>query len=171
MSSNPNPYTALAAESVKYYLENGRMPGLPQNLPEELKKKAGVFVSIKKGKKLRGCIGTMAPSEDNLALEIIRNAVSAAAKDPRFDPVSKEELPSLTFSVDVLTPAEKADRGGLDCKKYGIMIASGHKQGILLPNLEGIDTVEEQIDICRKKAGLGKNEPIEIFRFRVERYS
>lgn len=147
------------------------MLGLPLDLPEELKRNAGVFVSIKKGKQLRGCVGTMAPSEDNLALEIIRNAVSAAAHDPRFDPVSKEELSSLTFSVDVLTPAEKTDRGGLDCKKYGIMIASGDKQGILLPNLEGIDTVEEQIDICRKKAGLGENEPIEISRFRVERYS
>lgn len=171
MPSTPNPCLALAIKAVKYYLESGKILSCPQNLPEELKRKSGAFVSIKKGKTLRGCIGTVAPTEKNLAIEIIQNAVNAATKDPRFSPISKTELAGLNFSVDVITPSEKVDHiSDLDCKKYGIIVKSKDKQAVLLPDLEGVDTVDQQIDICRKKASLQEDEPIQIYRFQVERY-
>ncbi|MFQ5672731.1 MAG: AmmeMemoRadiSam system protein A [Nitrospinales bacterium] len=167
----PHPHVALAIDAVKYYLENGEPLPCPKNLPEAMKRKSGTFVSIKKNGVLRGCIGTITPSEPDLAREIIRNAVSAATRDPRFPPVSRKELADLTFSVDVLTPPEKVDDvSDLDAGKYGIILKGETKQAVLLPNLEGIDTVEEQMTICRKKAGLRKNDPVELFRFRVERF-
>jgi len=168
----PPPHVALAIDAVKYYLENGEPPPGPAPLPEELKRRGGAFVSIKKNGKLRGCIGTVTPAEPSLAREIIRNAISAATRDPRFPPVSPEELAGLTFSVDVLTPPEKVSGvAGLDAGTYGVILKSGDKQAVLLPDLEGIDTVEAQIDICRKKAGVGENDPVELLRFRVERFN
>ena len=143
----------------------------PENLPAELKKRAGVFVSIKNKTALRGCIGTIDPIEDNLAQEIIRNAVHAATEDPRFSSITSDELPDLAFSVDVLTPLEKVnDLSQLDCKKYGLLLKGKSRQGVLLPDLETVNTVEDQIRICRKKASLKENDPVEMFRFRVERY-
>lgn len=167
-----HPYLELAIRAVQYYLENGKILPCPDDLPAELQTRAGAFVSIKKDKKLRGCIGSIAPTEKNLAMEIISNAVNAATKDPRFSPVTKNELPDLAFSVDILGPTEKVDKvSELNCKKYGIIINSGSKQGVLLPNLEGVNTVEEQIRICRAKANLNAIESIDIYRFEVKRYS
>jgi AmmeMemoRadiSam system protein A len=168
----PHPCLELAAKAVRYYLESGKLLPCPDSLPPELQTRAGTFVSIKKDRKLRGCIGTIVPTEKNLAMEIIHNAVNSATKDPRFSPVTKNELPSLVFSVDILGPPEKVENvSHLDCKKYGIIVKSGSKQGVLLPNLDGVNTVEEQIRICRAKANLNSTEPIDIYRFEVQRYS
>lgn len=161
----------LAVKSVQHYLRHREWLPCPADIPDELKKRAGVFVSIKNQKNLRGCIGTITPVEDNLALEIIRNAIHAATEDPRFSPITSDEIPYLSFSVDVLTPMEKVKNpADLDCKKYGLLLKSGHKQGVLLPDLEGVPTVEEQIRICRKKARMNTDEPVEMFRFQVIRY-
>lgn len=166
-----HPIVDLAVKSVHYYLRHKKILPCPADIPDELKTKAGAFVSITKQKALRGCIGTITPVEGNLAMEIIRNAVHAAMEDPRFSPVSSDELPHLSFSVDVLTPLEKVNTAcELNCKEYGLVLKNEHKQGVLLPDLEGVDSVEEQIRICRKKAGLKSDEPVEMFRFQVKRY-
>lgn len=167
----PHPFVALAIKSVQYYLDHNSYLPCPENLPDEFKAKSGAFVSIKKNKSLRGCIGTILPAEDNLAQEIVRNAVHAAIQDPRFPPVTCKELPDLTFSVDVLSPLEKIrDVSELDCKRYGVLLKNDNKQGVLLPDIEGVETVEDQVRICRKKAGLDEDEPAEMFRFQVKRY-
>ena len=171
MKTNSHPYVVLAIESVHHYLEHGVPPPRPEPLTEDLQKKKGAFVCIKNGSKLRGCIGNLTPIHDNLAAEIIQNAVSAATRDPRFPPIDKKELANLTFSVDVLTPLEKVDNvSKLDCRKYGVAVKSGEKLGVLLPDLEGVDTVQKQIEICLKKGGIEKTESCEMFRFEVKRY-
>ncbi len=162
----------LARQSIIYYLKNKKRLSLPDNLPPELtEKRAGVFVSLKKNGKLRGCIGTFLPTQDNIALEIIENAISAAVHDPRFSPVTLDEVEKLTISVDILSaPEEVKDISELDPKKYGIIVIHGYKKGLLLPDLEGVDTVEQQIDIARQKAGIYVNEDFKIERFEVKRY-
>ncbi|MDD4081606.1 MAG: AmmeMemoRadiSam system protein A [Eubacteriales bacterium] len=167
-----NPYVRLAVESFTHYLKNGRMMPKPYGLPGELaKRRAGAFVTLRKGGALRGCIGTISPCQDTLAEEIIHNAVSAAFRDPRFEPVRAEELPHITCSVDVLdAPEPVQSMVDLDVKEYGVIVSSGSRRGLLLPNLEGIETVEEQVAIARQKAGIGPKEPIQLERFRVVRH-
>jgi AmmeMemoRadiSam system protein A len=136
-----------------------------------MKEKAGVFVSIHKKGDLRGCIGTFEPQEKNVAAEIITNAISSATRDPRFPPVSPEELKDLDYSVDVLTTPELVkDESQLDPKKYGVIVECGWRKGLLLPDLEGVDSVDYQIDICRQKGGIGPNDPVKLYRFEVKRY-
>ena len=165
-------YRSLARRSLEHAIKNGDTLKLPDDLPDELmKNKAGVFVSLHKNGRLRGCIGTIAPTTANIAREIIQNAVSAGLKDSRFDPVSAEELPYLTYKVDVLAEPEPiSGPDELDVKRYGVIVTSGYKRGLLLPNLEGIDTVEEQISIARKKAGISEGSPVKLERFEVIRH-
>ncbi|NMD42060.1 MAG: AmmeMemoRadiSam system protein A [Firmicutes bacterium] len=161
----------LARRALHHYLEHGRPPAAPDPLPDELSMQAGAFVSLKKRGKLRGCIGTIEPVRRNLAEEIIANAVSAGIKDPRFAPVRLEEIDELIISVDVLMAPERVESPAeLDPRKYGVLVRSGHRSGLLLPDLEGIDTVAEQIAIARRKAGIGPREAIELYRFEVRRY-
>ncbi|TYP58749.1 AmmeMemoRadiSam system protein A [Thermosediminibacter litoriperuensis] len=165
-------YVKLARRSLETYVKTGRVMDVPGNLPREmLEQRAGVFVSIKKHGQLRGCIGTIMPTRRNIAEEIIKNAISAGCEDPRFFPVEPEELPELTYSVDVLTPPEPIDSPDkLDPKKYGVIVKRGNRTGLLLPDLEGIDTVEEQINIALRKAGIRPGEGYELFRFEVIRH-
>ena len=143
----------------------------PGEIPEEFKMSAGVFVSLKKKGRLRGCIGTVFPQQGNIIEETIHNAISAGHRDPRFHPVRDEELDDLDISVDVLRASEPVDgKEDLDPERYGVIVRSGRKQGLLLPNLEGVDTVEEQVDIARQKAGISPGEPLELERFEVVRY-
>lgn len=136
-----------------------------------MKERAGVFVSLHKGGSLRGCIGTFSPTTGNVADEVIRNAIESSTRDPRFPPVMENELKELEISVDVLTqPEAVASIADLDPKCYGCIVKSGSRRGLLLPDLEGVDTVDEQIAICRRKAGIGEKEPVELFRFKVRRY-
>lgn len=167
-----SPHVKLAKKAVETYVRENRVIDVPPDVPEELKNtRAGVFVSLKKNGALRGCIGTIEPVQDNLAEEIIANAISAAVRDPRFLPVEEDELDELTYSVDVLKPAEPVhDIRELDPKRYGVIVECGSRRGLLLPDLEGVDTVEEQIDIARRKAFIGPHEPIRLYRFEVVRY-
>jgi AmmeMemoRadiSam system protein A len=134
-------------------------------------KKAGTFVSLKKHGQLRGCIGTISAATGSIAEEIINNAVSACSRDPRFHPVTSEELDELVYSVDILGDTEDIDSpNDLDVKRYGVIVTSGNKRGLLLPNLEGVDTVEQQIAISKKKAGIRESEKVELQRFEVVRH-
>ena len=120
---------------------------------------------------MRGCIGTFAPTAKNIAEEVIHNAISAATRDPRFSPVAPSELEEIDYSVDVLSEPEKiAGPEGLDPKRYGVIVKSGMRKGLLLPDIEGVDTVEEQIDIARSKAGIYTDEDVELYRVEVKRY-
>lgn len=170
---NEDMYVALARQSLEYFILNGSIMMIPENLDRELlDERAGVFVSLKKHGKLRGCIGTISPVHNSIAQEIIHNAVSSASHDHRFNPVTKDELTDLVYSVDVLGPAEKIVRKeDLDPEQYGVIVSSGMKRGLLLPNLEGVDTVEQQLDIAKRKAGIGPSEKITIERFEVIRHS
>ena len=155
-----SPYVRLARETVERYVDEGKRLSVPEYLPEEaLTRRAGTFVSLKKFGQLRGCIGTISPAEANIAEEIIHNAISASTRDPRFPPVSPSELKDLDYSVDILGETEDIDSPEeLDVKKYGVIVSSGYRRGLLLPNLEGIDDVEDQISIAMQKAGIRKGE-------------
>jgi len=136
-----------------------------------MKKRAGVFVSIHKLGELRGCVGTFEPTQKNVAEETIANAISSATRDPRFPPVAPDELSDLDYSVDVLTePEPVASQDQLDPRKYGVIVEAGWRRGLLLPDLEGVDSADYQIDICRQKAGITPDEPIKLYRFEVKRY-
>lgn len=171
--ANEDPWVQLARVSLETYVRTGQvLQALPDGLPAELTgRAAGAFVSLHKDGQLRGCIGTIAPTEANVAQEIVRNAVSAGTRDPRFPPVRERELDALEYSVDVLgEPEPVQSRSELDPKQYGVIVSCGHKRGLLLPNLDGVDTVEQQVDIARQKGGIGKNEPYSIERFQVVRH-
>lgn len=166
-------YVRLAHSTVETYVRTGEKPAVPDGLSKEMyERRAGVFVSIKKQGKLRGCIGTIRPVYGSIAEEIVENAVSASARDPRFLPIVPEELKYLTLSVDVLGEAEKIDSAaGLDVKRYGVIVSKGNKKGLLLPNLEGVDTVSEQVAIAKQKAGIREDdEDVLLERFEVVRH-
>ncbi len=167
-----DPWVSLARSSLEAYVRSGRTIPLPEGLPEELRlRRAGAFVSIHKNGRLRGCIGTIGPTCSCLGEEIIQNAVSAAVRDPRFDPIRPEELPLLDVSVDVLGEAEDiASEAELDVKRYGVIVTKGSRRGLLLPDLEGVDTPAEQVAIARQKAGIRPEETVRLQRFEVVRH-
>jgi AmmeMemoRadiSam system protein A len=165
-----HPLVELARKTVETYINEGKVLK-PEEFTPEMKQKAGVFVSIHKLGELRGCIGTIEPQRSNLAEEIIVNAISSATRDPRFFPVTPDELKDLEYSVDVLTTPEPVkSQDQLDPKRYGCIVEAGWRKGLLLPDLEGVDTVDYQIDICRQKGGISPNEPVKLYRFEVRRY-
>ncbi len=162
----------LARRSVEEYVRRRKVLQLPHDLTPEMKERLGVFICIKKRGELRGCIGTYQPCCENVGMEIIRNAVAAASQDPRFLPVAEEELSELAYSVDILTAPEKVDDlRGLDPKEFGVIVSCGSRRGLLLPDLEGVDTVADQIRITKMKAGIAPGEEVEVRRFRVRRYT
>jgi len=170
MARGLHPVVELAKETVERYIREGKTPK-PKKLTPEMKDRAGVFVSLHKHGQLRGCIGTFEPKEKNVAEEIIASAISSSTGDPRFPPVTMSELDDLEYSVDILTePEPVTDINQLDHKKYGVIVESDWKKGLLLPDLEGVDSVEEQIAICRLKAGISAGEPIKLYRFQVRRF-
>ena len=161
-------YVQLARLTVNSWITEKARPELPEELPEEmLKNRAGVFVSLHKDGRLRGCIGTIQATKKNIAEEIVENGISAATKDPRFSPVRADELNTLEISVDVLGNAEEIrSKEELDVKRYGVIVTKGFRRGLLLPNLDGVDTVDEQVSIALRKAGLSEHEK----NYRMERF-
>ncbi|MBP5451709.1 MAG: AmmeMemoRadiSam system protein A, partial [Treponema sp.] len=165
-------YVKLARASAEYYVKNGKVMEVPDWVPDEiLNAKAGAFVSVHKFGALRGCIGTILPTKDNLAQEIVRNAVSAVSEDPRFEAVEPGELKWLEINVDVLSEPKKIkSKDELDVKKYGVIVQSGYKRGLLLPDLDGVDTVDQQVSIAMRKGGISPGDKIELLRFEVVRH-
>ena len=167
-----DPFVRLARQTVESWVLDRKIPEVPDWITDEMRQnRAGVFVSIHKEGKLRGCIGTFLPTRENIAKEIISNAVSASTRDPRFDPIGPEELIWLEINVDVLSAPEKiSSTDDLDVRRYGVIVSSGSRRGLLLPDLDGVDTVEEQVDIARRKGGIRKDEPVTLERFEVVRH-
>lgn len=170
--SRETEYVQLARKTLEEYVLIGNIPELSTEASEELRHmSSGVFVSIKKDGELRGCIGTIQATKSTLGEEIISNAIKAGTQDPRFEPVDKEELDQLVYSVDVLSsPEEIEDIGCLDPKRYGVIVQKDGRSGLLLPILEGIDTVEQQINIALQKGGISPGEKYKKYRFEVVRY-
>jgi AmmeMemoRadiSam system protein A len=163
-------YVTLADRAIRAYVSNRQTVGPPEQLPEGMKRSAGVFVSIKKQGALRGCIGTFFPTEPSLAEELIANAIKSATADPRFPPIAPDELDELELTVDVLSEPEPCVESDLDPTRYGVIVESGWRRGLLLPDLPGVDSIAQQIDIARRKAGIRADEPCKLQRFTVERH-
>jgi AmmeMemoRadiSam system protein A len=164
-------YVILSRRALEAYVRAGKKIKPPEGLSEMKTARAGVFVSLKKFGQLRGCIGTISPCYASIAQEIIENAIAAGTKDPRFPAVDEHELEDLTYSVDVLSPAEPISGSWeLDVKKYGVIVSSGFRRGLLLPNLEGVDTIDEQVSIALRKAGIAPGESYKLERFEVVRH-
>lgn len=169
-----DPYVALARNTIGEYIRKGKVyrPQAGELTDEMRDTRAGAFVSIHEDGELRGCIGTIAATQDTLAEEIVANAISAATRDPRFPPIREEELGSLEISVDVLGEAEPIEsESALDVKRYGVIVEKGYRRGLLLPDLDGVDTVEDQIAIAKRKAGIREEErDVKMYRFEVIRH-
>lgn len=162
----------LAKDTVELYVRERKIykPDL-EEFKEFLNVKKGVFVTLHKNNNLRGCIGTYSPLRDNIIEEIIMNAISSSTEDPRFPPVSVKELPFIEYSVDILEdPEEVKNLDDLDPKIYGIIVSKGFRRGLLLPDIEGVDTVDEQLRISKLKAGINPlDEDVQIYKFKVTR--
>ena len=178
--SKENPFIALARASIEHWIKSG-MRLVFADIRNEFQdkdwtkyvenKRAGAFVSIHKDGQLRGCIGTIKPTQANVAEELIRNAIQASSSDSRFNPIEEEELPLLDIKVDILHEIEPIKSlEELDIKKYGVIVEAGYKRGLLLPNLEGVNTVKDQVDIAKRKAGITFREKYKLYRFEVTRY-
>lgn len=162
----------LARLSLETFVRTQRLAAVPAELSAALQnRRCGVFVSLKKDGCLRGCIGTIQPVRQNLAEEILYNAISAGTRDPRFSPVTPDELDFLVYDVDVLTEPEPIDSPQqLDVKRYGVIVQNGDRRGLLLPDLPGVDSVSQQIDIARRKGNIGERDSYQLWRFMVERH-
>jgi AmmeMemoRadiSam system protein A/AmmeMemoRadiSam system protein B len=164
---------ALARQVIETFVATGKVIGAPEKPSELLNQRAACFVSIKTfDGDLRGCIGTIEPEKNTLAEELIANAISAATRDPRFPPVRADELTNLKYSVDVLSQPELVRLEDLDPKVYGVIVEdlNGAQRGLLLPNLEGIDTPARQVEIASRKAGIPPGTEVKLWRFRANRY-
>ena len=170
---NEDVYVRLARLSLEAWVRTGRRAALPDDLPPELTgRRAGVFVSLHKDGALRGCIGTILPVQGSIADEIVRNAISAGTHDPRFEPVREEELPDLVYSVDVLgAPAPISSMNELDPRRYGVIVRSGDRCGLLLPDLPGVDTPRRQVEIALRKADIRLDEAFRMERFEAVRHT
>ncbi|QPJ66257.1 MAG: AmmeMemoRadiSam system protein A [Candidatus Nitrohelix vancouverensis] len=167
-----SPFTRLAYDSIAYYLERQqKLPAPSPPLQSLFTEPRGVFVSLKIKNRLRGCIGSLTPVKDNLWQEIVDNAVKAACKDPRFPPVEQSELDQLTISVDILSPLTPIENlSQTNSREFGLLVRSDKKQGVLLPDLEGVPNVNEQLRICLNKAGIKSGESYKMYQFKVQRY-
>ena len=169
-----DPYVQLARNTIDLYIKKKQIyEPQPEELTEEMRSaQAGAFVSIHKDGALRGCIGTIAPTRETLAEEIVSNAISASTRDPRFPAVRESELAYLEISVDVLgEPEPISSEAELDVKRYGVIVEKGYRRGLLLPDLEGVDTVAYQVYIAKMKAGIGADERgVKLYRFEVIRH-
>lgn len=161
----------LARLAVERYVEAREVIQPPKDPSTEMAERQAVFVSLRIGRELRGCIGTLSPTKPTLAEEIISNAISAATSDPRFPPVGPRELPSLNYEVDILGPLEPiTGENELDPERYGVVVEAGDRRGVLLPGIAGVTTVAQQIAIAREKAGISPNEEIRLSRFTITRF-
>ena len=162
---------SLARRSIETFLREGRRLEEPELTGAEYPPRAGAFVSLHRNEALRGCIGTILPTRNTLAEEVAANAVEAATRDPRFPELRVDELEDLEIKVDVLNQPESCSIKDLDPQRYGVITTSGWRRGLLLPDLEGVDDVEKQVEIAMNKAGIRPGEPCSFERFKVDRYT
>ena len=164
----------LAREAIAHYLETGRAVIPRETWYEQfeiLRLQAGLFVTLRKSGELRGCMGTLEPACADTALEIVENAISAAFHDPRFDPIAAEELAGLSVSIDIVKGMVAVpSMSALNPSCYGVVVQQGMRRGLLLPGIQEITSVEQQVAIAREKAGIGEHETVELYRFEVDRY-
>ncbi len=166
-----HPLVKLAKDTVELYIREGKILEVREDeVPPEFRERAGVFICLKIRGNLRGCIGTFQPTEPSIARETVRNAISAANCDPRFECVRTDELDKIEYTVDVLTLPEKTSKSDLDPRRYGVIVQAGGRRGLLLPDLEGVDTVDYQISIAMQKAGIPPGTSVDLYRFEVKRY-
>ncbi len=168
-----HPLVELAKKAVEEFVKYRRRVSVPENIPEEfLNKSSAVFVCLKKSGQLRGCIGTITPKQSSVADEVIENAISACSQDPRFSVVEPKELREISYTVDILEPSEPvAGPEELDPKRFGVIVSKGNVRGLLLPDIEGVDTVVEQLAIAKRKAGIDPSDTdVEMHRFTISRY-
>jgi len=174
LTHDTHPLVKLASEAVEIFVRDRWIIAPPADFFERhppAARRAAAFVCLKARGQLRGCVGTTEPARETLAVEIIENAVAAATRDPRFAPVSLDELFELAVTVDVLSdPEPVADETRLDHRRYGVIVRAGARHGVLLPDIEHINSVREQVATVRLKAGIGPHETVELFRFEVTRY-
>jgi len=167
-------YVQLAKNTIDLYIRSGEIysPSDDELTDEMREKRAGAFVSIHKGGDLRGCIGTIAPTTESIAKEIVSNAIAASTRDPRFPAIRPDELKELEINVDVLGEAERiSSPSELDVKRYGVIVEKGYKRGLLLPDLDGVDSIELQIAIAKQKAGIDiYDTDVRLSRFEVTRH-
>jgi len=163
----------LARQAVETFVRTGKQISPPQNTAGILGARAACFVSLKTHQgDLRGCIGTIEPVKETLGEELVANAISAATRDPRFSPVTENELPNLKYSVDILAAPEPATMADLDPAVYGVIVEdeAGMFRGLLLPDIDGVDTADQQVNIAARKAGIPPGKPLKLSRFRVDRF-
>ena len=167
-----DPYVKLARDTIVSFIRDRKKIGVPEGLPADMiEKQSGAFVSIHENGMLRGCIGTICATQANVALEIINNAISASTQDPRFRPIEADELEYLDINVDVLgDPEPVSSPSELDAKKYGVIVTKGMRRGLLLPDLDGVDSAAQQISIAKQKAGISESEDVKLERFEVVRH-
>ncbi len=167
-----HPLVQLAKNTVELYIREKKIREVREDeLPEEYRQQAGVFVCLKIAGNLRGCVGTFQPTEPTIAHETVRNAISASTCDPRFSCIRPAELDRIEYTVDVLTQPELIrEKSELDPRRYGVIVQADGRRGLLLPDLEGVDTVDQQIGIAMQKAGIPAGAPVKLFRFEVKRY-
>jgi AmmeMemoRadiSam system protein A len=167
-----HPLVQLAREAVELYIREKKIRNVrEEEVPPEFRRQAGVFVCLKVSGSLRGCIGTFHPTEPTIAHETVRNAISAATCDPRFPCVQSPELETIEYTVDVLTEPEPVqDRSQLDPRRYGVIVRADNRRGLLLPDLAGVDTADQQVSIAMQKAGIRPGAAVQLFRFEVKRY-
>ena len=172
-NNSSDPYVTLAKNTIDTYIRTGDIYHPDSIDPAISSQRAGAFVSIHEHGMLRGCIGTFLPTRETLTSEIINNAISAATRDPRFSPITQDELPYLEINVDILSEPEQVESiEALDAKRYGVIVEFHAKRGLLLPDLEGVDTPEDQIRICKQKAGIHPDETdLTLYRITVERHT
>ncbi len=175
MNNPVHPLVRLAHRAIEAYILDARRLDAPpeQALTPEMRRQAGAFVSLHEFGELRGCIGTFMPQCENVAQEVVDNAIASATRDPRFPPVAPDELDDLEISVDVLSEPEPIESvQELDPQIYGVIVTdlAGIRRGLLLPALEQVKTAEQQVSIARQKAYIGSREPVKLYRFKVERY-
>ncbi len=171
-----DPFVALARLSIRHFVScHAPLEAIPPELALALAgQKAGVFVSIHTSDgELRGCKGTILPVQETVVQEIIHNAISACARDSRFPPVRRDELEYLEISVDVLSDLEPADPAHLDPRRYGVLVSTDDgRRGVLLPDLVGVNSVQEQLAIACRKAGIDPiRESYSLQRFTVVRHT
>jgi len=171
-----NQLLSITKKTVEEYVKNGKVLDFTVS-DERLNWKEGAFVTLHKDGNLRGCIGQIIPSEDPLWQVVRDMAIEAATDDPRFSPVSEDELKKLDYEVSVLsTPKKIDDWKKIELGKHGVIVKRGYSSGVFLPQVAdetGWNLEKFLSELCSQKAGLSsdcyKNDKdVELYIFSAQ---